>query len=322
MFELLGRRALIVVSSVFFFMLFWGTAFAQNNLVATVGGIPVTQAELARAVAKIMPLNATYHGSITQEKVDEVTEKALTELIDQAYKVRYALAEEISVSNAAVEEAIEPARAKFDSDKAFIEALGNEGLNGYRATIYRELLADKAEQVAVESRIAVSDEDVRDYYEENKASFKRPKQFKASHLLVKVDPASNKEELAVLKERAEGLLERAKAGEDFYDLAYYNSDDRTKFVGGDLGYFHEGRTVKEFEEAVLELQVGEVSDLVRTRFGFHIIKLTDLQPPTQLSYDDMKVKIRAQLEKKQRDAYYDEWMSNLKGQYQVQHLNK
>lgn len=321
--KLLSLRPMnVVMAAVSFLLVFTAIAFAQKNVVATVGGIPITEYELARGVSRIMPLNVSFHGTITQEKVDEISEKALAGLIEQAYKVRYALAEEISVDNAAVEEVIKPHRAKFNSDEEFREALGGEGLNGYRATVYRKLLAEKAEDIAVESRVTVSEEDVRSYYEENKHTFLRPKQYKASHILVKVDPSSNKEELAVLKERAEGLLEQAKSGEDFYNLAYYNSDDRSKYVGGDLGYIHKGRTVEPFEEAVLKLQVGEVSDLVKTRFGFHIIKLTDVQEETQLSYDQMKAKIREKLEKKQRDAYFDEWMSSLKSQYQVQRFDK
>ncbi|NIR17793.1 MAG: peptidylprolyl isomerase, partial [Desulfobacterales bacterium] len=114
-------------------------------------------------------------------------------------------------------------------------------------------------------------------------------------------PASNKKERTELRERAEGLAKRAKDGEDFYNLAYYNSDDRTKYVGGDLGYFHKGQTVPEFESALLEMEPGEIAGPVKSMYGWHIIKLVEDNPPRQLSFEDMKGKLRQQLEKEQRE---------------------
>lgn len=290
----------------------------EDDVVAKVGGIPITVYELDRAAQKIMPMK--FHGALSQEKVDEIRSQALDNLINQAYMVRYALSEEIAIDNKLVEEKMKPIRARYKSQKEFEEAAGDEGINAFRATIYRELLAEKAEEVAVKSRIQVSDEQVRKYYEDNKMTYMRPERYKASQILIKVDPGSNQEEREALKKRADDILARAKAGEDFYNLAYYNSDDRTKYVGGDLGYFHKGQTLKEFEDAVVALKPGEISDLVQTRFGYHVIKLVEVNESRLLSFEEVKDKIRQSLEKKKRDALYSDWMSSLKSKYQVQRL--
>ena len=115
--------------------------------------------------------------------------------------------------------------------------------------------------------------------------------------------------------RAQELAERARAGEEFYDLAYFNSDDKRRFVGGDLGTFHEGQTVKAFEDAVIKMQPGEISDPVRTRFGYHIIKLTAVEEARQMRFDEMEDKIRADLEQKQRDALLENWVNELREKY-------
>lgn len=143
----------------------------------------------------------------------------------------------------------------------------------------------------------------------------RPKQFKASHILIKVDPSSNKDERLTLDNKAKDLAKRAKNGEDFYNLAYYNSDDRSKYVGGDLGFFHQGQTVKEFENALLKMKPGEISDPVRTMYGWHIIKLVEINEPKQLEFSDVKVKIREQMEKSSREKTYIDWMTKLKSTY-------
>lgn len=293
-------------------------SFAEVKLVAKVGNVPVTNYELAREFQKIMPIQGNFHGGVSAERKAEIKQQALEAIIERAYKAQFAISEEISVSPADVDKKLAAFKKKFVSDEAYHKAVEAEGSNELRASIYRQLLAQKAEDVRIDSRIDVTTAEVKAYYEANKARFMQPRQFKASHILIRVDPASNAEERKEILAKAEALLKRAKAEEDFYNLAYYNSDDRTKYVGGDLGYFHEGQTVSAFEEAMLKLKPGEVSDLVKTRFGYHIIKLVDIQDPRQLSYDDMAAKIRSQLEKEERDILFAAWMDELKARFQVE----
>ena len=103
--------------------------------------------------------------------------------------------------------------------------------------------------------------------------------------MVKVDPAETAEEKEAKKQRAEKLLERAKAGEDFFNLAYYESDDRSKYVGGSLGSFHAGQTVAEFDSVIQKMKAGEIAGPVRTLYGYHIIKLDDVQEARQLTFE-------------------------------------
>lgn len=293
-------------------------AVPADNIVARVGGIPITAFELQREVDRAIPLNVSYHGGVTAEKVKEIQDNSLNALIERGYKIKYAIDNEVSVPSSRIDEDIANIKKRFKTEKAFTEALGSETFSEFRAALYRKYLADEAEKVAVISKVTASDEEIKAYYEKHKHTFFMPKQFRASHILIRVDPASNKEEREVLKTRADELLVRAKNGEDFFDLAYYNSDDRTKFVGGDLGMFHEGQTEESFEKALLSLKVGEISDLVKTRFGYHIIKLTQVNEARQLSFDEMRLKVKERIEKERQDKLYAEWLESLKKQYKVE----
>ncbi|WP_020675991.1 peptidylprolyl isomerase [Geopsychrobacter electrodiphilus] len=292
----------------------------DSNLVARVGGIPVTSFELNRQINKIIPLRVSFHGGVSAERIKEIRQEALKDLIERAYKVKYAIDNEISGSSAKVDAQMKKIKGNFKTDAEYEKAVAVETETALRASLYRQILATAAEDLAVTSKVLVSDEEVAKYYAANKHIFFMPKQFRASHILIKVDPSSNDAERAALKKKAEEILARAKKGEDFFNLAYYNSDDRTKYVGGDLGMFHAGQTEKPFEEALLKLKVGGISDLVWTRYGYHIIKLTQVNEPRQLSFDEVKLKIKSTLENKRRKKVYAEWISSLKQKYKVELL--
>jgi parvulin-like peptidyl-prolyl isomerase len=114
------------------------------------------------------------------------------------------------------------------------------------------------------------------------------------------------------------LLERAKAGEDFFNLAYYESDDRSKYVGGSLGTFHAGQTVAEFDAEIQKMNAGDIAGPVRTLYGYHIIKLDEVQEARQLTFEQSAEKVQARLKEEQRKKLYDEWMSGLKVKFPLQ----
>lgn len=306
---MLGLMSVLVVHPV---------AAGETEQVAKVGTVPVTIYELQRAVQKLVPLNTSYHGGISRERVGEIQNEALSTLIERAYKVNAALDAKINVDAKTLENKLDSYRQKVKSKSEFKKALGKEGEKGFRESLKRELLAEAAEKQLIDDRIKIGNDEIKAYYDLNKSTYMRPKQFKASHILIKVDPASNQKEREAILKRATDLAAKAKGGEDFYNLAYYNSEDRSKYVGGDIGYFHEGQTVGEFEAAVQKMQPGEISGPVQTMFGYHIIKLTEVNPARQLSFDEVSVKIRSALEKKQRDKLYSDWITQLKSKYPVQ----
>jgi len=152
------------------------------------------------------------------------------------------------------------------------------------------------ERDPIQGAVEVSDTDMKDYYEKNKETkYKNPEQRRASHILVKVGSDAPSAEVEAARTKAAAALARARGGEDFAKLAAEYSDDSSAQQGGDLGWFGTGRMVPDFEKAAFALSEGQISDLVRTPFGFHVIKLTGSRPPGFTPYEEARDQIRQQL---------------------------
>lgn len=290
-----------------------GSLAAQEAAVTKVGNIVISEDEIQVELQKKLP-SVSFHGGIKPEKLEELRKAAREEVITRAYQTNYALANEIAVDG----KQVEADWAAFTAKNPGIVKATPAQVEQLKQIRYRELLAKQAVDKAVDSKVTVTDAEVKSYYEANKAQYYQGKLFKASHILVKVDPASNAEEKAARKEKAEKLMERAKAGEDFFNLAYYESDDRSKYVGGSLGSFHAGQTVPEFDAQIQKMKAGEVAGPVQTLYGYHIIKLDEVKEARQLPFEEAADMVRERLRKEKREKLYSEWMESLKKTYPLQ----
>ena len=128
-----------------------------------------------------------------------------------------------------------------------------------------------------EGEVKVTEKEIESYYEYNAEMYHQPKQVKARHILFKAGQDDTEEDKTKAKERAEKVLEKARKGEDFTALATQYSEGPSKSQGGDLGYFKAGQMEPPFEKAAFALKKGEISGLVQTRFGYHIILVEDIK---------------------------------------------
>ena len=161
---------------------------------------------------------------------------------------------------------------------------------------------------AIVKGIKVPEEDLRKYYEENKARFTTPEERRASHILIKADKSAPPAERAKAKAKAESILAQLKKSPDsFAELAKKNSDDPgSAEKGGDLDFFGRGAMVKPFEDAVLALKPGETSGIVETDFGYHIIKLTAVRGGAVKPYDAVRGEIETEAKKQQAQKRFAE----------------
>ena len=162
----------------------------------------------------------------------------------------------------------------------------------YRVAEKRKLRYAIVDVEEIRKQITVPEAEIEAFYKQNNAQYSTPEQIRASHILFKTD---GKDEAAV-KAQAEAVLKRAKSGEDFAALAkQYSEDDSNKDKGGDLDYFGRGTMVAEFDTAAFAMKAGDISDLVKTSFGFHIIKLVDHRLATTKPLAEMRTEIEDQL---------------------------
>jgi len=167
-----------------------------------------------------------------------------------------------------------------------LQQASKDGLD--KGTEIEEKLQDLKKRLIVESFLKkkveveskVSDEDMKKFYEQNKDKFKTGEQVKASHILVKTE------------KEAKDILAQLKSGGKFEELAKKNSVDSSSAKGGDLGWFGKGSMVPAFEKAALALKEGQISDVVKSDFGFHIIKLTGKRPAGIRPFEEVKEQIK------------------------------
>ncbi len=164
----------------------------------------------------------------------------------------------------------------------------------------------------VVDKIQVSEDDMKQYYKANREQFKKPEEVRARHILIKVKKDASPEEKKAARKKAEEILEKIKKGEDFASLAEkYSDDPGSAKKGGDLGYFPRGRMVKPFEDAAFSLKAGEVSDIVETKFGYHIIKVEEKKPAGYQPFEAVKDRIRKELIKKVQSEKVKEYVGKL-----------
>ncbi|NPV52326.1 MAG: foldase [Firmicutes bacterium] len=195
------------------------------------------------------------------------------ELIRQA-----AAREGISISKADVDEEVNNLVKQFGSNEAFESVLGQYGMT--EGDVRKQIEVSLLLNALATKDITVTEDELLKYYNEHKADFKEPEEVRARHILVGDEKA------------ARGILAQLKSGADFAAIAKEKSrDPGTKDKGGDLGYFRRGMMDPEFEKAAFSLGVGQTSGIVRSAYGYHIIRVEARKPEKQLAFDEVKTRI-------------------------------
>ncbi len=188
-------------------------------------------------------------------------------------------------------------RMRLDKDKEYLAKIREFEKMSLVSLILKKEVEDKAK---------VSDAEVKAFFDQNKDKFTIGTKIRASHILVKTEKEAN------------DILARINKGESFSKLARALSQDKSSAEkGGDLGYFGRGKMVPEFERAALALKPGEVSKPVKTRFGYHIIKLTDIKKGKLANFEQSKESIRRQLAAQKRKALFNSYIEKLKEKTEI-----
>jgi peptidyl-prolyl cis-trans isomerase D len=143
--------------------------------------------------------------------------------------------------------------------------------------------------------VKIQDRDVQDFYNENNAMFTEEREVKVSQILFKLDEDASEEQESKVREKALSVLKKAREGEDFASLARKHSEDPSKGKGGDLGYLKPGEMVSAVEEAVSKMKKGEISEPVRSPFGYHIVKVEDIKESRLIPFEEAREKVTERL---------------------------
>ena len=241
-----------------------------------------------------------FEALVTKEMLQEKVEQLLTTLspvTDQEVQEQYTFANE-KVKISYVEYKPDQFKTKVKAEPAAMEKYFDDNKEAYRIPEKIKVAYVMFDPDTYKDQMKVSEDQIKEYYEDNLDTFKEKKQVKARHILFRLAENASKEDEDKVKQTATSVLQQARAGADFAELAKKHTEDPSgKENGGDLGYFSAGQMVKPFEDAAFKLKQGEISDLVRTAFGYHIIKVEDVKEAKTKTLEEVRGQIQATLQK-------------------------
>ena len=293
---------------------------SSEGKVAVVNGSVITQEDFDREMTLVLQRLASMGRSFDDSQVLGIKKEVLEGLIAAELLYQESQRKGIKVEEAAINEQLETLRKRFPSEDEFKGALIKMNLSEaeVKSQIKRGLTIEQLITEQFVEKVTVSGTEVKGYYDSHPDSFKQPEQVQASHILIKVDPEAEESQRAAARKKIEEIQQKLREGEDFAALAKAFSEGPSSAKGGDLGYFRRGQMLKPFEEAAFALRPGEVSEVVETRFGYHLIKVMDKKPETAIPYEDIKEKVEQYLKDMKARQEVDLYVKKLKENAEVE----
>ena len=290
------------------------------EVVARVNGEAINGAELESAVKG---LEGRAGGPVPADQRDRVYRGVLDDMIGYRLLIQESKTRKIAVPDADVEAQIAQIRSQFPSQQQFEQALAAQKLTleAVRADARNEIGVEKLVEGEIAAKIAVKPEAVSDFYKNNQDKFQQGPRVRASHILIQVPQGADAATKAAARTKAEGILKDLKGGKDFAAAAKENSQDPGSAVnGGDLGFFEQGQMVPPFEQAAFALKPGQMSEIVESQFGFHIIKVAERQDTRVVPLEEAKTQIEQYLQQQTRQTETQAFVAALKAKAKIEIL--
>ncbi len=288
----------------------------KNKVVAKVGDTEITEMEVQRMMKILLPMNF-YHRSLTEDKLKEIREKAIQNLIYRELLYYEAKKKGLKVSKKEIDDLIDQLIKQYKSKENLEKLLKQTGLtiNDFKKELEKRLLVDKL--IKKYATVNLTEKDLKEYYEKNKDKFKEPSSLKVRYIYIKVDPSDPKGRIKA-REKAEKAYKEINEGKDFGDVAYRYSEDLSRIKGGDIGYVHKGRFPKQIEDEIYKLEVGQVSKIIETDTGLHIIKVEAKRPPRLVPYEEIKDKLKKELTQSMQEKKFNQLIEDAKKSLKVE----
>ena len=250
--------------------------------VAVVNGSVLTRSALDRDLLAIRKRFTRSGKELKESQLPAIKQEVLENLINRTLLSQESVKQGIKIDDSMIKEQLADMKKRYDNPADFAKNL--EEANITEKDLKEQIKLGLSVQQLIEQKfvqkMTITDPEAKTYYEANLQRFSQPEQVKASHILIKAEQDADEAKTLEAKEKIEMIQKRVKKGDDFAALAKEFSEGPSAPKGGDLGYFGPGRMVKPFETVAFKMEPDEVSDIVKTRFGYHLIKVTDKKPAT------------------------------------------
>ncbi len=309
-----------LVNQAFFAVLFCAAFFKPNlaegkvfdRVVAKVNSEIITLSLLEER-AEI--LKQKYGNYLKKPNDEEILREALDMIVGEKLQLQQGKKMGLEVDDSAVDAAMKNIEVKNGLEEGQLAImLESEGrsLESYKNHIRDQILVSKITRFELGSRVNISGRKIAKYYHDNQKDFWEPGKARVKHILILSEKNSSAKNKKEKYHRIKEILAELKDGKDFAEAAREYSEDISASSGGDVGFVEKGKMVPEFEKAVYRLKEGEISGVVETEYGYHLIKVEEIQQGRTLPLKDVKNKIQYILAGKKQKSAFDDWMKELR----------
>ena len=295
-------------------------AMVVDRVVAKVNGEIITLSNVEEMVSVTkQQLSASKTPSEFSEK--EITEKSLNGIIEEKLQLQEAKKSGLEVDDESIQLALDDIMKRNNiTESQMEEMLEAEGrsMKQYKEVIRNQILVTKVVQFHMGKSAGATNKQIQKYYDEHQKDYWQPRQPFVRHILFIADESATPEVKQLKKVKANEIIRQIRAGNDFSEMAKKYSEDVSANTSGEVGLLKKGHFVPEFEKVAFSLKPGEISDVVESRYGYHIIKVDRVIPGKARSLDEVKEKIEQVLQFENKKKKYQKWMDELKNHAIIQ----
>ncbi|MEA5115006.1 MAG: peptidylprolyl isomerase [Geobacteraceae bacterium] len=285
-----------------------------SGIAALVNEEPITTYDVEKEKATLLK-NMDGNAPLDAAAKEQLQKVALDSLVNKKLIEQKAKELNVKIADEEVRQAIEDVKKSNNiTQDNLVAALAARGISfdEYKAQLKEQLERVRLIGMEVRSKIQISEKELRDYYSAHSDSFQVDEAYRARQIFFKLSPKATDEEKKRVTAKAVKVLQEAKKGADFAELARRNSEDQSAKEGGDLGFLKKGELLPEFENVLVKLKPGEVDGLITTAAGLHIIKLEEYRQGKQRTFDTAKPEIEDLLFKKKSEERFTQWLDDLR----------
>ncbi|MFH1854463.1 MAG: peptidylprolyl isomerase [Candidatus Omnitrophota bacterium] len=293
---------------------------ASTKFVARVNGEGIKKEILDTAMSNFIENQKMFGREVKEEDKAKIRKDLLENMISAELLYQESKKAGLGDLSKEADQQFENIKKGFNSNEEFVKVLKEKGITekDLKAQIQYGISIENFLDKKVYNNITVDEAEKKAEYESNKDKLNAPEQVKASHILKLVKEDASDEDKKAAREEIDELRKKAVSGEDFAELAKANSEDGSAVRGGDLGYFSRGQMVRPFEDAAFSMEIGDISPVVETQFGYHVIKLTDKKPAHLMIYDEVEKNIEAFLMDKHKKEKIDSLVNDLRKKAKIE----
>ena len=314
--NIMKRTFSILITGVLFLFAAGAGAEVVDRIVALVNSDIITLSEVDEAAGRLLAeIGQTTPPAGREEKIHAVRREVLNQLIENKLLEQEMQKKKVEVSDREVDLAIgDVLQANHFTENDLKEALAKQGTS---FTVYRRRIREDIGKMRlisreIKSKIVIKDEDLHKAYQQKLQEFMEPLEVKVQQIFFQVPNWASSERITVIRQEAEGILRRARNGEEFEKLARQYSQGPEANEGGVLGFFKHNEMRPELEAAAFSLKPGGISDLVRTTEGLHILRVMERKGGAPKSFAEVQNKLRNDLVEMESERQFVDWMKALK----------